>query len=107
MEPAEAANTPKKSNITIADNYASVSISSLSYDQLFQLHKEATKLGFTEKTSPSLRRIILSLTLKLTSNASSYESNFMNDCHAEANFLPPKQERWIPRLLRGTIVSML
>ena len=108
MESNEAANTPKKSNITIADKYASVSISSLSHDQLIQLHKEATTPDFTEQTSPSLQRIILSLTLKLTSKASSYDSNIMNDCHAEANFLPPKQGRqWIPRLLRGTQIKIL
>jgi hypothetical protein len=35
-------NTPKKSNITIADKYASVSISSLSQEQLIQFHKEST-----------------------------------------------------------------
>jgi len=106
MESSEAANTPKKSNVTIADKYASVSISSLSHDQLIQLQKEATPPDFTEQTSPSLRRIILSLTLKLTSKASSYDSNFMNDCRAEANLIPPKQGRqWIPRLLRGTQIK--
>ena len=108
MESSEAANTPKKSNVTIADKYASVSISSLSHDQLIQLQKEATPPDFTEQTSPSLRRIILSLTLKLTSKASSYDSNFMNDCRAEANLIPPIQGRqWIPRLLRGTQIKTL
>jgi hypothetical protein len=108
MESSEAANTPKKSNVMIADKYASVSISSLSHDQLIQLQKEATPPDFTEQTSPSLRRIILSLTLKLTSKASSYDSNFMNDCRAEANLIPPKQGRqWIPRLLRGTQIKTL
>ena len=108
MESSEAANTPKKSNVTIADKYASVSISSLSRDQLIQLQKEATPPDFTEQTSPSLRRIILSLTLKLTSNASSYVSNFTNDCRAEANLIPPTQGRqWIPRLLRGTQIKTL
>jgi hypothetical protein len=110
MESIEAAdNTPKKSNITIEDKkYKSVSMSSLSYNQLVQLHKEATPPSIINETSPSLRRTVLSLTLALTSNVSIYDSYFLNDCNAEAEEMLPKQGRqWMPRLLQGTHINNL
>ncbi len=110
MDSTEVAeNTPKKSNITIEDKkYDSVSMSSLSFDQLNRLNKEATSLNIANETSPSLRRTVLSLTLALTSNVSLYDSNFMNDCKAEADEIMPEIGRqWMPRLLRGTQIKIL
>ncbi len=104
-----ADNTPKKSNITIEEKiYKSVSMSSLSYDQLVQLHKEATTPNIIDETSPSLRRTVLSLTLALTSNVSLYNSYFLNDYNAEADeMLPIKGRQWMPRLLQGTQIKKL
>jgi hypothetical protein len=106
IESTEAETTPKKSNITSADRHAFVPMSSLSYDQLVELRNEATPPNSAEKTSPSLRRTILSLTLALTYNISLYDPNFMNDCNADANVMLPTQGRqWIPRLLRGAHIK--
>ncbi|KAL3764465.1 hypothetical protein ACHAW5_000129 [Stephanodiscus triporus] len=106
IELTEAETTPKRSNITSADKQAFVPMSSLSYDEMVELRNDATPPNSSEKTSPSLRRTILSLTLALTSNISLYDPNFMNDCNADANGMLPTQGRqWIPRLLRGAHIK--
>eukprot|EP00579_Thalassiosira_antarctica_P018049 CAMPEP_0201937726 /NCGR_PEP_ID=MMETSP0903-20130614/40065_1 /ASSEMBLY_ACC=CAM_ASM_000552 /TAXON_ID=420261 /ORGANISM="Thalassiosira antarctica, Strain CCMP982" /LENGTH=130 /DNA_ID=CAMNT_0048478791 /DNA_START=114 /DNA_END=506 /DNA_ORIENTATION=+ len=113
----EATKTPKKSNVTNAGTKTSAPISSLSYDQLVQLHKETKPT--TSTAQPSLRHTVLSLTLRLTSNASSWDSNFLKDCNAEANAktgtnihdeqeISPQHagQQWMPRFLQGTHIQL-
>mmetsp|Transcript_15943 Transcript_15943/g.34508 ORF Transcript_15943/g.34508 Transcript_15943/m.34508 type:complete len:566 (-) Transcript_15943:22-1719(-) len=111
----EATKTPKKSNVTIPDAKTSAPISSLSYNQLVDLHEETTPANSPAKQS--LRNTVLSLTLALTSNASSYDSIFLKDCNTEANTksgtkaneqISPQHERqqWMPRLLQGTQIEL-
>mmetsp|Transcript_16999 Transcript_16999/g.30758 ORF Transcript_16999/g.30758 Transcript_16999/m.30758 type:complete len:183 (+) Transcript_16999:274-822(+) len=138
---------PKKSNVTNADakttTSSSAPISSLSYDQLVRLHEDtnpssnnnSTVMQQPASSSSSLRHAVLSLTLALTSNASSWDSNFIKDCntvaaavvehpnhvnimtgvnkleHDDLVIIPPMtrhtaKQRWMPRLLRGTRVML-
>eukprot|EP00578_Thalassiosira_sp_NH16_P031545 CAMPEP_0181080118 /NCGR_PEP_ID=MMETSP1071-20121207/2396_1 /TAXON_ID=35127 /ORGANISM="Thalassiosira sp., Strain NH16" /LENGTH=601 /DNA_ID=CAMNT_0023161573 /DNA_START=178 /DNA_END=1983 /DNA_ORIENTATION=- len=118
------AKTPKKSNVTIADAKASARISSLSYEQIVQLHKDSTSTSSDAKLS--LRHAVLSLTLALTSGASSYDSNFLRDCNSTKKVRDTKcsrtmntsaqtsspqhqhsRQRWMPRLLQGTQIKSL
>jgi len=143
-----AAKTPKKSNVTNADaktiTSSSTPISSLSYDQLVRLQEDTnpssnnnstiTQQPSSKPASSSLRHAVLSLTLALTSNASSWDSNFIKGCntlpaaviehpnhrtmtgvnkleHYDLGIMPPMarqaaKERWMPRLLRGTRVIL-
>jgi len=105
----DTTKTPKKSNVTNAGSESSFPMNSLSYDQLVQLHKDS--VPSTSVDQPSLRHTVLSLTLALTSNASSYDSNFLRDCNLETDGHNKTNERisqqhtrqhWVPRLLQGT-----
>jgi len=115
---ASATKTPKKSNITNLDAKTSAPIYLFSYDQLVKLHEETNPLN--SAVPPSLRHVVLSLTLALTSNASSWDPNFLNDCNAGATArsgtkrndepepLPrcARQQQWMPRLLQGTHIKL-
>jgi hypothetical protein len=120
-------DTPKKTNVTttLRESMVSVPITSLSYDQLVQIHEEMTHPIFsaTKKSSsssssppPSIRHTVLSLTLALTSNvSSSYQSNTLREhptnkrsnskvVEMETNTSDQKKlpQHWMPRLLLGT-----
>jgi hypothetical protein len=123
--------TPKKSNIN-RSNDETVTLSSLSYDQLLQIRDQSSK---------PLRKNVLSLALALTSNASAYDSNFIqeiqdfqtpgkegrksndnnNNIHNQVAIVGSgsksesnkdsesagaNTEKWIPRLLQGTKVRL-
>ncbi len=114
--------TPKKTNVTALRERMSVPITSLSYDQLVQLHEEMTHPIFSAKpsSSPSIRHTILSLTLALTSNASSYQLNLLRKNNVDVNkrantnggarVTADKQQilpqHWMPRLLSGTRIRL-
>lgn len=114
--------TPKKTNVTALRERMSVPITSLSYDQLVQLHEEMTHPIFSMNPlqSPSIRHTVLSLTLALTSNVSSYQSNLLRknnmDVNERANtnggarVTAAKQQilpqHWMPRLLSGTRIRL-
>lgn len=121
-------DTPKKTNVTttLRESMVSVPITSLSYDQLVQIHEEMTHPIFsaTKKSSsssspppPSIRHTVLSLTLALTSNvSSSYQSNTLREhptnkrsnskvVEMETNTSSDQKklpQHWMPRLLLGT-----
>jgi hypothetical protein len=109
--------TPKKSNITTSPNnssnqYESIPISSLSYNQLVQLQQEtipsSNNLTNDNNTncnnniiSPSLlRQSVLSLTVALTSHHSNSKARIdNNNIHEEGRGV------WMPRLLRNTHIK--
>ena len=81
----------------------SVQISSLTYNQIQQLHTESNVI------QPSVRNAVLSLTLALTSNASAWDSVFLHACNekeAKKEELAKTTEKWMPRLLQGTGIVM-
>ena len=127
--------TPKKSNINRSNDdqtKETVSLSSLSYDQLLQIRDQSSK---------PLRKNVLSLALALTSNASAYDSNFIkeiqdfqtpgkagrksndnnnnnnnqvdiagsgskSESNKDVESVGANTEKWIPRLLQGTQVRL-
>jgi hypothetical protein len=125
--------TPKKSNINRSNNEPTketVTLSSLSYDQLLQIRDQSSK---------PLRKNVLSLALALTSNASAYDSNFIqeiqdfqtpgntgrksndnnnnnqvaiagsgskSESNKDSESAGANTEKWIPRLLQGTQVRL-
>ena len=105
--------TPKKSNITTSPNnsnqYESIPMSSLSYDQLVQLQQESipTSINITDdntnynnnKTSPSLRQSVLSLTVALTSHNLNSKATIGNNNVQEGGGV------WMPRLLHSTHIK--
>lgn len=105
--------TPKKSNITTSPNnsnqYESIPMSSLSYDQLVQLQQESipTSINLTDgntnynnnKTSPSLRQSVLSLTVALTSHNLNSKATIGNNNVQEGGGV------WMPRLLHNTHIK--
>ena len=105
--------TPKKSNITTSPNnsnqYESIPMSSLSYDQLVQLQQESipTSINLTNdntnynnnKTSPSLRQSVLSLTVALTSHNLNSKATIGNNNVQEGGVV------WMPRLLHNTHIK--
>jgi hypothetical protein len=111
--------TPKKSNITTSPNnssnqYESIPISSLSYNQLVQLQQETipSSNNLTNDNnntncnndiiSPSLlRQSVLSLTVALTTShhSNSKASYDNNNIHEEGRGV------WMPRLLRNTHIK--
>ena len=110
-----ASKTPKKSNVTTADNSSksSILLSSLTHNEIVKLHEQSAPQ--TNDTKPSLRHTALSLTLALTSNASAYDSNFLRDCNVETtpNVDGQKSEerqdvkqKWMPRFLQGTKIKL-
>ena len=125
-----AMDTPKKSNVKSGREMISVPITSLSYDQLVQLHEEITHPIFSamkpsSSSSPSLRHTVLSLTLALTSKASSYHQSTLlleeignahstneradttNDGRRTSYAEQPKSsQHWMPRLLLGTRINL-
>ncbi|KAL9182507.1 hypothetical protein ACHAXT_013159 [Thalassiosira profunda] len=116
---AKDTTTPKKSNVSgsTANSNSSVLISSLSYDQLVQIRKESAPKDTDEH--PSVRHSVLSLTLALTSNASSWDATFLRECNADGDrkdMAKPGNgdaaqqnagQRWMPRLLQGTQVKTM
>ena len=117
--------TPKKSNVIThvggeESAVRTMPLTSLSYNELVQLRDQSTT-----SSSSSLRHNVLSLALALTSNASAYDSNFMNgikDFHTkqtgkEASIKKDNASKssrdtnadtgqWMPRLLHGTEVIL-
>jgi hypothetical protein len=109
--------TPKKSNITTSPNnssnqYESITISSLSYNQLVQLQQETipSSINLTKDnntncnnniiSSSLLRHSVLSLTVALTSHHSDSKARIdNNNVHGEGRGV------WIPRLLRNTHIK--
>lgn len=127
--------TPKKSNINRSNDEPTketVTLSSLSYDQLLQIRDQSSK---------PLRKHVLSLALALTSNASAYDSNFIqeiqdfqtpgkagrksndnnnnnhnqvaivgsgskSESNKDSESAGANTEKWIPRLLQGTQVRL-
>jgi hypothetical protein len=125
--------TPKKSNINRSNDEPTketVTLSSLSYDQLLQIRDQSSK---------PLRKHVLSLALALTSNASAYDSKFIreiqdfitpgktgrksndnnnnnqvdivgsgskSESNKDSETVGANTEKWIPRLLQGTQVRL-
>ena len=112
----DTTTTPKKSNVTIPSNQTSVPMTSLSHNQLVELHKEERKQTKHDSTdNPTVRQTVLSLTIALTSNASAYDSSFLRDCNAEDNAKGSNDDedtareagqKWMPRLLQGTQIKL-
>ena len=126
-----AMDTPKKSNVKSGREMISVPITSLSYDQLVQLHAEMMHPIFSavkpssSSPRPSLRHTVLSLTLALTSKVSSYHQSTLlleemgnahstneradttNDGRRTSYAEQPKSsQHWMPRLLLGTRINL-
>lgn len=81
----------------------SLPISSLSYNQLHQLHQES----YDETMESSVRNAVLSLTLALTSNASSWDSSFLKACNdKDGKKEESLQQKWMPRLLHRTQLTI-
>lgn len=81
----------------------SVPISSLSYNQLHQLHQQSNEATMES----SVRNAALSLTFALTSNASSWDSSFLNACNnKDGKKEVSSQQKWMPRLLHGTLLTI-
>jgi hypothetical protein len=121
--PRSSQTTPQKSNLTAKrkhtntrtslandlieeeTNEVSVPISSLTYNQLRQLHKESNEIHNTQQSS--VRTAVLSLTLALTSDASAWDAAFLKGCgergskNEDAN-VTRQTGKWMPRLLQGT-----
>ena len=116
IDSKEAAKPPNEASAFNADIEVSVPISSVPHDQLVQLSKEITQNHSTKQSS--LRHAVLALTLRLTSEASSWDSNFLRKCNTGAAKkdadICNKQEthphcakkRWMPRLLQGTHIQL-
>ncbi|KAL3782554.1 hypothetical protein ACHAWO_000754 [Cyclotella atomus] len=85
----------------------SVPMSSLTYDQLRQLHEKSS--GINTEQHASVRNAVLSLTLALTSNASAWDSSFINAYNEKESMKEEssrKHKRWMPRLLHGTDIIL-
>ena len=85
----------------------SLPISTLTYNELQQLQRESNDVS--GKQPSSVRNAVLSLTLALTSNASAWDSIFLDACKNEDGKKEMRMERtgkWIPRLLQNTEVHM-
>ena len=85
----------------------SLPISTLTYNELQQLQRESNDVS--GKQPSSVRNAVLSLTLALTSNASAWDSTFLDACKNEDGKKEMRMERtgkWIPRLLQNTEVHM-
>ena len=114
--------TPKKTNVSALRERMSVPITSLSYDQLVQLHEEMTHPIFSVKPSSSLsiRHTVLSLALALTSNVSPYQLNLLkknkmdaiesantnSGARVTADMQQVLPQHWMPRLLSGTRIRL-
>lgn len=85
----------------------SVPIASLSYNELQRLKQESNDTS--SKQHSLVRNAILSLTLALTSNASAWDSSFLDACKNEDSKKEVRleqTEKWIPRLLQKTRIQM-
>ena len=118
-------------NTSSDDGKSTVLLSSLSYDQILKLHQDTNNEIASQQ--PALRKAVLSLTLALTSNASSWDSAFLKQCRAndkvtshrhgttpDGNQQRPSsstntkasskgslmKQQWIPRLLQGTNIVL-
>ena len=114
------------------DTSTLVPLATLTRDQLKQLHREtnSARLNPSETPAPdctlpsqALRYAVLSLTLALTSDASSWDANFLRDDTDVLHKNEAKKQKmnqlqspmganqkgvqqWMPRLLQGTTVVM-
>jgi hypothetical protein len=104
----EATITAFEKVSTIERSQVSVPISSLTYERLRQLHEESSDINIVQHRS--VRNAVLSLTLALTSDASAWDSSFINACNEKESTKEElgsgKFSKWMPRLLQGTDIIL-